>query len=224
MKRLVLIGTERTSAVIQYETKRQLLRELATYDRLYGKHSNTLNIGGLFRKQAPAVSPMAGGYAAQVKPQNGDAAFDTSAELDDIADIAAGASVRYWEKTIPPRYMYVWGSGMKGLINNQGYLYFWILDTGTDIQLDEVRLGVESYDKRRYEPVFSFQDDATNLGVNTNAATMTPTNNQTKMLALPETTVIALPYSRLVIDITCLVAATDPDLVDFSIPVTVKSQ
>lgn len=219
--KIILVGKD--VKTIEYGGKKDLLRLMAKAGLLL-PITPILGIGGLFgARQAVRQNPMQGGYESQVRVQNGDAAFATSALLDDIADIAAGVTVRYWEMSIPPRYMYVWGSGVFGNINNQGYGYFWILDTGTDIQLDRVSLGVESYDRHNRIVVKEFQDDQTNLGVNTSAATMTPTNNQTKMLAIPQTTVIAMPYSRLVIDITCIVAATDPDLVDFSFPVTVKS-
>ncbi len=178
-------------------------------------------LGTLGARVAP--DPMAGGYDGHVEVEDGDADFDTSAELDDIADIAAGASVRLWEMTMGVREMRSWGSGVKGLVNNQGYVTAGIFDTGTDIQQDRWRLAVESWDRSRKVTVDSFNDTETNLQVATSVATMRSTNNQTKMRALPRTKAIAMPNSRLVIDIDCLVAATDPDAVFFGIPCTVKT-
>jgi hypothetical protein len=52
---------------------------------------------------------------------------------------------------------------------------------------------------------------------------MTPTNNQTKMKALPQTRVIAAPYSRLVIDSLGIVVAANNDSYFHTLPMTVKS-
>lgn len=183
-------------------------------------------LGNLFQRQAARPqNPMQGAYESHVSIPDGDAAFDSMAEVVALASVAAGVTARIWEHSVPPRYMKVWGSGTYGAINNQGYGFFVIHDVGgaVPVQNDLVSLLVESYDKHRIEVVKEFNDGATHLTDSTSLVTLTPSNNQTNMLALPMTTIIAGPYSRLAINIKVIVAATAPDSAGFRFPVSVKS-
>jgi hypothetical protein len=98
-----------------------------------------------------------------------------------------------------------------------------VFKAGASIGVNLQNLKVESYDRQRQVTVRSFNDSEANLGVNTSYATMTPSNNQTQMIALPQTTVIAAPYSRLAIDSMGIVVANNNDSYFHKIPVTVKS-
>jgi hypothetical protein len=165
-----------------------------------------------------------GGYASSKVVQDGDTAYNTAAKVYAVYNaLSAGATVRTWEYSILPRYLVVFGSGLYGTINNQGYLYMGVFKAGASIGVNLQNLKVESYDRQRQVTVRSFNDSEANLGVNTSYATMTPTNNQTQMIALPQTTVIAAPYSRLAIDSMGIVVASNNDSYFHKIPVTVKS-
>lgn len=214
MKELVLVGeTLNRIRFNSIEELRDLVRSLPKDQR-----------GGLFgNSQKAAVNPMAGGYESYVNILMGDAAFDTEAEVVALATAAAGLTRRIWEFTVPARFMYTWGSGAYGLINNQGYFWFVTLDIATGFQVNRVQFGVESNDRHKYAPVKEFIDTASHLADFTTLATATPTNNQTGMLALPQTTVIAMPWSRLAITVTVIAAQAGLDHAGFNIPVTVKS-
>lgn len=182
-----------------------------------------MGLFGIGNKPQAQSDPMQGGYGATLTVTQGDTAFNTAAKVYALADVAAGVTARIWEFSVPPRYLYAWGAGDKGLINNQGYLWFVLSDKATDFQVDRVALGVESYDRHIKKVVYEFVDSDSHLTDVTTEATATPTANNTKMLALPRTNVVAMPYSRLYIDITVLVAGTTLDVAAFGIPVTVKS-
>jgi hypothetical protein len=173
---------------------------------------------------AQSGNPMDGGYASSKVVQDGDAAYNAASKVYAFYNaLSAGATIRTWEYSILPRYLVVFGSGLYGTINNQGYLYMGVFKAGASIGVNLQNLKVESYDRQRQVTVRSFNDSEANLGVNTSYATMTPSNNQTQMIALPQTTVIAAPYSRLAIDSMGIVVANNNDSYFHKIPVTVKS-
>ena len=173
---------------------------------------------------AATANPMAGGYASSKVVTDGDTAYNTAAKVFAFYNaLTAGGTLRTWEMSVLPRYLVVWGSGLYGTINNQGYAIMGVFKAGTSIGVNLQSLKVESYDRQRQVTVRTFNDAETNLGVNTSYATMQPTNNQTLMLALPQTTVIAAPYSRLAIDSTGITVAANNDSYFHRFPVTVKS-
>jgi hypothetical protein len=173
---------------------------------------------------AANADPMAGGYASTKVVQDGDTAYNTAAKVFAIYNAAvAGSLMRTWEYTVLPRYLVVWGSGILGAINNQGYLSMGCFKAGTSLTVNTQQLKVESYDRMRQVTVRSFNDTEANLQVYTTYATMTPSNNQAKMLALPRTTVIAAPYSRLAVDTMPITVAANNDSYWHQFPVTVKS-
>ena len=206
------------------------------HDILYGCHDELWDmIAGLPKEIKEAINmcrplgadnsdPMAGGYSSSKVVQDGDTAFNTAAKVYAFYNaLTAGATIRTWEMSVLPRYLVVRGSGLYGTINNQGYLYMGVFKAGTSIGINVQNLKVESYDRQRQVTVRSFNDAEANLGVNTSYATMTPTNNQTQMLALPKTIVIAAPYSRLAVDSQGIVVAANNDSYFHKFPITIKS-
>ena len=176
----------------------------------------------MFGKKA-VQNPMQGGYDTTLVPLMGDTNFNTVAKIYALAQVAAGITARIFEFTVPARYLYCWGWGILNAVNNQGYLTLGIFKAGTGIQTNRITLAVESYDRHNFQPVKEFVDIQANLGVNTSYATMTGTQNNNGMLALPMSTVIALPWSRLAINAYVIVAQANLDSVFFSIPITAKS-
>ena len=220
MKRnLIIMGGNQHN--ISYESNEEL------FDKIFS-HNIPKEIRECFNMSKPlgaaAVDPMAGGYSSSVVALNGDTAFNTVAKIFAFYNaLAAGATLRTWEYTVLPRFLVTWGSGILGAINNQGYLSIGAFKAGSSVSINQQTLKVESYDRMRQVPVRSFNDSEANLGVNTSYATMTPTNNQTKMIALPRTSVIAAPYSRLAIDTLGVVVAANNDSYFHTIPITIKS-
>lgn len=173
---------------------------------------------------AQSANPMDGGYEASLVIANGDAAYDTAAEVYAAVQVAAGNTARIWEKTVEPRFLYTWGFGVYGVINNQGYARFCIMDAGTAFQVGMVMLGVESYDRFRKRVVKTWVDSASHLADVTSVATAYATNNQVGMVAVPQTTVIAAPYSRLVVDYKVITnVGAGLDTAEFRLPCTIKS-
>ena len=184
-------------------------------------------LGGLFNRPSAPANPMEGGQEAALVIQNGDAApivYNTEAGVVAIAAaMIAGVTARLWEMTVGARQYFVWGAGAFGNINNQGYIKFVLLDIAAGFQRDIIRLLVESADRNKRRTVKEFSDDLTHLADFTTLATATPINNQAGMLALPQTKVIALPFSRLAVEATCLVAPAATDHGYFSLPATRKT-
>jgi hypothetical protein len=195
------------------------------WDKLADLPKDLLKILRLrFPLGAQVSDPMAGGYASSKVVQDGDTLFNTAAKVFAFYNaLAAGVTVRTWEYSILPRYLVTWGSGLYGTINNQGYLYMGVFKAGASIGINLQNLKVESYDRMRQVTVRSFNDTEANLGVNTSYATMTPSNNQSQMIALPQTKVLAAPYSRLVVDSMGIVVAANNDSYFHKFPITVKS-
>ena len=217
MNKLIIMSEGQTD--ITYKTHEEMWDKLAELPKDLKKL-----LGLRFPLGAASGNPMDGGYASTKVVQDGDTAYNTAAKVYALYNaLSAGLTLRTWEYSVLPRYMVVWGSGLYGTINNQGYLYMGAFKAGTSIAVNLQSLKVESYDRQRQVTVRAFNDAECNLGVNTSYATMTPSNNQTGMLALPQTTVIAAPYSRLVVDTQGIVVAANNDSYFQRFPVTIKS-
>jgi hypothetical protein len=218
MKNLIIVGEDVSKLTFNsFEELNDKIESLPLAARRHLPKSKSLGA---------ASSIMAGAYESAVAIQNGDSTpvvYNTMAGVIAAAQVAAGVTARIWEMTVPIRYFYAWGSGAYAQINNQGYMFFFLMKAGTGFHSGKLMLSVETYDRHRKVPVRETLDAVTHLADFTSQATATPTNNQARMLALPQTTVIAQPFSRLVLDYTVLAATAGLDQGNFSIPVTVKS-
>jgi hypothetical protein len=217
MKRLLILS-ERTHELL-YSSRDEL------FDKIAGLPKELRDLINMSKSLGAQNSdPMAGGYESSLVIENGDAAFDTAAEVYAAVQVAAGVTARIWEMTVPPRYLYVWGSGIYGAMNNQGYARLCIMDVSTAFQVGTVGLVVESYDRYNKKVVKAFVDSLSHLADKTSVATAYATNNQVGMVAIPKTTVIAAPYSRLAVDYKVITnVGGGLDTADFRLPVTVKS-
>lgn len=217
MKRLIIVG-ENTHIL-----------EHSSHDELWDKIAGLPKyIRDLFKMSQPLgaqnSNPMDGGYESSLTIENGDAAFDTAGEVFAAVQVAAGVTARIWEMSVPPRYLYTWGSGLYGAINNQGYARLCIMDAGTAFQVGTAQLIVESYDRYTKKVVKAFLDSLAHLADKTSVATAYATNNQVGMVAIPQTTVIAAPYSRLAVDYKVITnVGAGLDTAEFRLPVTIKS-
>lgn len=164
------------------------------------------------------------GYPSALQLADGDAAFDTFAEVNALLP-AAGAVNRIWEFTVPAQVAYAWGFGSPLTPANQGYWWFCFLDSGTDFTVGVVTLGYENGTRHNYIPVEEKADVALHTATVTTLATATPINRE-EMQALPQGGSQGVPAivgqdSRLVIDYRMITVATAEDAGGFMIPVTI---
>lgn len=146
--------------------------------------SNLLgNIAGGNKPAAAANQP---GYFKHIGITDGDAAYDTMAEVIAIAKtLTTGQFGLLWSKTIPPQQKWAWGYGSPVLSENQGYLWFAIIDVTTEFMAGQLRL--QQCDANRYKTIVvqEFADSQLHSVTNTTLATATLTDKR-QMLALPE--------------------------------------
>lgn len=179
---------------------------------------------GQVKKGAVGKSAAKRGYASSMNLVNGDAAFDTAAELIALLG-AAGTTRRIWEYTCPAQRLIRWGFGTPALAANQGYVFFAIAQAGTGISHGILTLGYENHGRRVFVPVEDIDDARTHTTTNTSIATLRLTDKN-QMIALPEGGSGGINKSvgqdsRLTIDYAMLVAAAAADIADFNIPVTI---
>jgi len=191
-------------------------------ERLLGGIMNQGVMGG--NGLQPKLKPTQMPYKAHVGITDGDAAYDTMAEvLAIIGALAAGSAwTKVWEKTVPAQQRYRWGYGSPLTPHNQGYMWFCSLDTAVDFQVGVLRL-VQAKARETVSYVVLEIDDTRLHGTTvTTLTTATPTDINT-MIALPEKTEFPLigEDSKLQLHYRCITAATAEDNVGFSIPVTI---
>ena len=162
-------------------------------------------------------------FPSHVGITDGDAAYDTMAEVLAIIGALAAGSVwtKVWEKTVPAQQRMRWGFGVPAYNHNQGYMWFCVLDTNVDFEVGVLRLMQNT--ARETKPVLVAEIDDTRLhtATVTTLATATPTNIN-EMYALPEQRQHPMvgEDSRLQLWYRCVTVATAEDNLGFSIPVT----
>jgi len=151
----------------------------------------------------------------------GDAAYDTEAEVLALVG-AAGTWTKIWQRTVPAQMEYRFGFGSPAYPDNQGYLFFVILDEGTNFSIGEVRLVQNNSRESRPILVFEAPDTRLHGTTVTTSESATPTSRQ-DMMALPEK--VEHPRvgedSLLQIWYNLITAATTADAVAFAVPVTI---
>ena len=165
-------------------------------------------------------------YLTAVDITDGDAAYDTMAEVLAIIGALAAGSVwtLIWERTIGAQRTERWGFGSPSQPHNQGYMWFASLDSGTGFQTGKLRIMQNNANDTR--PVLCKElDDRARLHTvtSTTLTTATPTDINT-MQALPEQVQVlqAGEDSKLQLWYRCIAVATAEDDVGFSIPVTTR--
>lgn len=163
-------------------------------------------------------------FKAHVGITDGDAAYDTMAEVLAIIGALAAGSVwtKIWQKTIPAQQAYRWGFGSPATPHNQGYMWFCSLDSGTDFEVGVLRLVQANSRETKVFTLMEIDDTRLHGTTVTTLATATPVDiNQ--MMALPEK--VEFPKvgedSKIQLFYRCVTAATAEDNVGFSIPVTI---
>ena len=193
---------------------------------MFGNLSQGLGIGsalgGLLR--APGKATQAP-YKKHLVVTDGDAAYDTMAEVLAIIGALAAGSVftKVWERTVRAQSTERWGFGSPTTPHNQGYLWFCSIDTAVDFQVGVLRLVQAKAMETKTWVIGEYDDQSLHLGDVTTLATATPSSINDK-IALPEK--VDFPQmgedSLLQLLYRCITAATAEDNVGFSIPVTIR--
>jgi hypothetical protein len=164
------------------------------------------------------------GYASHVVVTDGDAAFDTSAEVAAIveANTAGAGFTLIWQRTVPAQQIIRWGSGSPNQQRNQGFMHFMAMDEGTGYEDGVIRLVVA--DAREISRIVVIEINTQRLHTTTftTVITGTPTDiNALYPLPLQVDAPGVQEDSLLQIYFRTTVATTTVDAVDFSIPVTI---
>lgn len=181
------------------------------------------NLGGMFGgipTKAATVQAQQG-FRTDVQVVDGDTAYDTAAEVYGAIG-AAGIWTRIWEMTIPAQQAVHWGYGSPATPANQGYMWFAMLDSGTDWSVGVLRLVQEKARKRDPRIVAECADNALHSTTVTTIATAALINKD-EMYALPEKVDFPLvgEDSKIGLDYRLITAATTVDAAGFKIPITV---
>jgi hypothetical protein len=189
-----------------------------------------LELGNIIGKLAGGnkqSAPAKAGYPSMLKLVQGDAAFNTAAEVVALVGGAAGTRTRIWEFTVPAQNAYRWGFGSALAPSNQGYWWFVIADATTAFAAGTVHLAYETGTRHVYIPVDDVHDESLHSATVTSVATARLINKE-EMQALPEggsrnVQAMVGQDSRLVIDytVTDLTGVVALDIADFNIPVTI---
>lgn len=180
------------------------------------------NLGGLGQIQPRNQVKAAQGFRTDVVIADGDAAYDTQAEVIALKGAAGAGYFTIWEMTVPAQQMVHWGYGSPAAPQNQGYMWFALVDAGTGFDAGKLRLIQRNARDTKRITVAEIDDSSLHSVTNTSIATAALINKD-EMFALPEKieyplvqedSVIALSYSL-------ITATTTVDQTGFKIPLTV---
>ena len=163
-------------------------------------------------------------YEKALQVYDGDAAYDTSAEVAALveANTASGVYAKIWQLTVPAQQRYHWGVGNPATQRNQGFMWFAAADLGTGIEDGLVRLVQANANETTKLVVGEFNTELLHTTTATSLATLRPTTIDF-MRPLPEQT--GFPWvgedSKLIIEFQTLSATTTVDGCGFNIPATV---
>jgi len=180
--------------------------------------------GGLVAPQGGGIKRSQTQFRSHLGITDGDAAYDTMAEVLAIIGALGAGSVwtKIWEKTVPAQQQIRWGFGSPAYPQNQGYMWFASLDTGTAFQTGVLRLVQANSRETIVKTVLEIDDTRLHTATKTTLTTATPLSKD-DMIALPEK--VEFPRvgedSLLQLWYRCIAVATLEDDVGFSIPVTI---
>jgi hypothetical protein len=182
-------------------------------------------LGGLGRGIGrKSVVPTQNAFPRDLVIQDGDAAYDTEAEIVAIIGALAAGSVDtlIWQMTVPAQQAYRWGYGSPATPQNQGYMFFVSMDEGTGFQVGIVTLKIANARETKSFKVKELNDTRLHGTTVTTTETATPVNKN-EMIALPEQ--VQFPKvgedSLLQVFYRCTVVATAEDAFAMSLPATV---
>ncbi|MFC1846765.1 hypothetical protein ACFLYS_01735 [Chloroflexota bacterium] len=161
-------------------------------------------------------------FKSHLKISDGDAAYNTAAEVYALLGAAAAGYFKIWEKTTPAQQAIRWGFGSPAYPHNQGYMWFCILDTNVDFCVGVVRLKQANARETKVFTVAEIDDSRLHGTTVTTLTTATPVNLN-EMIALPEK--VEFPKvgedSMLQLWYSAITRATAEDNAEFSIPISI---
>ena len=164
------------------------------------------------------------GFGTDLVVSDGDALYDTSAEVAAIIQANTGLGGPYflcWSMTVPAQQILAWGSGSPSQQRNQGYMWFYAMDAGTDFEDGNLRLVISNARSTRVRVVKEMNTQRLHTATATVAAGA-PTDINS-MVALPEQ--VAFPKvgenSLMQLFFQSTVLGTTVDQCNFSIPATI---
>ena len=174
-------------------------------------------VGGLKTGSGKAVQSRQG-YRTDVQIVDGDAPFDTAAEV--IALIGAVTVYwRIWEMTIPAQQFVHWGYGSPATPQNQGYMFFYAASAAA-FDVGVLRLIQENARRTHTIPVAELAD----VGLHAQVAAIADASliDKNEMVALPEKVEYPLvgEDSRIALDYRPDVLVVETQSA-FKIPITV---
>jgi len=162
-------------------------------------------------------------YNASVTVVDGDAAYDTSAEV--AAIIQAGSAAQnwnlIWEKTVPAQQVLYWGYGDPNQQRNQSFNWFAAADAGTDIEDGILRLSVTNATRTNSVVVAEFNTANMHTSTNTSLATLQPTSIDSKVPLPLQTAIAAGEDSFIQLYFKTQSPGTTVDICGFSLGITV---
>jgi len=182
-------------------------------------------IGNTMGKKVGGGAPQPDGFKSFVGPLDGDALYDTAAEIFAIINAIPAANVFHtiWERTIPAQQKVSWGFGSPAMPSNQGYLWFFCLDNGAAWCEGTIRLVQMNHSRTRRLVVAELPTTQLHaVGAAPPVAGEGPLINKEEMIALPEK--VEFPVvgedSIIGIEMSRTEVATVGDGLDFRIPIT----
>nr|BEL00731.1 hypothetical protein DMOBY_05840 [Dehalococcoides mccartyi] len=173
------------------------------------------------RQVAAPAAPV--GYGSHVGITDGDAAYNTAAEVYGALGAAGAGYYKIWEKTVGAQKGIRWGFGSPLTPYNQGYMWFALLDAGTGFTTGVLRL-CQSDANETINLVVKEMDDTNRLHTTTNTSiTTAQPSDMAVMTALPEQThrPIVGEDSKLQLKYAAIARPAAEDAAGFSIPVTI---
>lgn len=184
-------------------------------------------LGGIAPKlgMGKSAQPAVQGFRTDVQITDGDAAYDTPAEVYGAVG-AAGVWTVIWEMTIPAQQMVHWGYGSPATPQNQGYMWFCIADcvgAFVDFSIGVLRLAQVNARRTHTVIIAEIADAALHVAAGGVGIAANALLDKNEMYALPEKVEFPLvgEDSLIQLQYNLITAATAADSAGFKIPITV---
>ena len=162
-------------------------------------------------------------YNASVTVGDGDAAYDTSAEV--AALVQAGSAVLNYnlirEKTVPAQQVIYWGYGDPNQQRNQSFNWFAAIDAGTGFEDGILRLSVTNATRTNSVVVAEFNTANMHTVTATTLVTAQPTDINAKVPLPLQTAIAAGEDSYIQLHFKTQSATTTVDQCNFSLGITI---
>lgn len=177
-------------------------------------------LGGLLGRPSQSA-PARTGFRSYVEVADGDAPYDTEAEVIALQGAAGAGFVLVWEMTVPAQQFIAWGFGSPSMPANQGYMWFAFVDEGTGFDVGNLRLVQDNANRTSKMVVAEVPDQQLHSVTSTTTETAALIDKN-EMIPLPEKVEYPLvgEDSHISLEYALITATTTTDAVAFHIPIT----